>query len=140
MTSMAAFDLPRLAALGEDEIARFRRDGFLVVERILTEDRIAALRERFPLLFAGRFETGIYPDEWYWREGMSLPDVTRHMGNTWKSDLTVGSVVLSPVLARLVCGLAGWDGARSAPTRSGGSRQAPRSEEHTSELQPRQYL
>ena len=47
---MAAFDLPGLAAIGEDEIARFRRDGFLVVERILSEERIAALRERFPLL------------------------------------------------------------------------------------------
>jgi phytanoyl-CoA hydroxylase len=32
---MAAFDLPRLAALGDAEIARFRRDGFLVVERVL---------------------------------------------------------------------------------------------------------
>src|SRR3546814_7264154 len=81
---MAAFDLPRLAAIGEDEIVRFRRDGFLVVERILSEERIAALRERFTPLFAGRFDTGVYPDEWYWREGMSLPDVTRHMANAWK--------------------------------------------------------
>ncbi len=109
---MASFDLPRLAALGEGEIARFRRDGFLVVERILTEDRIAALRERFPLLFAGRFETGVYPDEWYWREGMSLPDVTRHMANAWKADLTVARLALSADIGRAAAVLAGWSGAR----------------------------
>ena len=66
---MAAFDLPRLAALGEDDFARFRRDGVPVVERILPEERTAAMRGRFPLLFAGRFDSGIYPDERYWRRG-----------------------------------------------------------------------
>lgn len=73
---MASFDLPRLAELDEAAIARFQANGFVIVERVLDEDRIAALRERFPKLFAGQFETGVYPDEWYWREGMSLPDVT----------------------------------------------------------------
>jgi ectoine hydroxylase-related dioxygenase (phytanoyl-CoA dioxygenase family) len=109
---MTAFDLPRLAALGEAEIARFRRDGFLVIERILAEDRIAALRERFPLLFAGRFETGIYPDEWYWREGMSLPDVTRHMANAWKADLSVARLALSADIGHAAATLAGWSGTR----------------------------
>ena len=33
---MAAFDLPRLAALGADEIASFRRYGFLDVKRNLS--------------------------------------------------------------------------------------------------------
>ena len=51
------------------------------------------MRDRFPRVFAGKFDTGIYPDEWYWREGMSLPDVTRHMGNAWKSDLTIAKLV-----------------------------------------------
>ena len=35
----------------------------------------AALRSRNtrrPALFAGEFPTGIYPDEWHWREGISL--------------------------------------------------------------------
>jgi phytanoyl-CoA hydroxylase len=109
---MAAFDLPRLASLGAAEIARFRRDGFVVVERILSPDRIEALRERFPLLFAGRFDTGVYPDEWYWREGMSLPDVTRHMANAWKADLTVARLALSADIGRAAAMLAGWSGAR----------------------------
>src|SRR5512138_773670 len=109
---MATFDLPRLATIGAAEIARFRRDGFLVVERILSTGQIEALRERFPKLFAGRFDTGIYPDEWYWREGMSLPDVTRHMANAWKADLGVASLALSAAIGRAASLLAGWSGAR----------------------------
>lgn len=109
---MAAFDLPALDGLDDAAVARFRRDGFLVVERILSPDRIAALRDRFPLVFAGRFDTGIYPDEWYWREGMSLPDVTRHMANAWKADLAIARLALSADLGRAAALLAGWSGTR----------------------------
>jgi ectoine hydroxylase-related dioxygenase (phytanoyl-CoA dioxygenase family) len=109
---MPALALPLPSRLGEPEIARFRRDGFVVVESILSQDRIAALRERFPLLFAGRFDTGVYPDEWYWREGMSLPDVTRHMANAWKSDLGVARLVLSADVGRAAALLTGWPGVR----------------------------
>jgi phytanoyl-CoA hydroxylase len=109
---MTAFDLPRLATISQADIERFRRDGFLIVERFLSEDRIAALRNRFPKLFAGTFDTGIYPDEWYWREGMSLPDVTRHMANAWKADLTVAKLALSADVGHAAARLAGWSGVR----------------------------
>jgi phytanoyl-CoA hydroxylase len=109
---MPAFDLPVFACLGEDDITRFRRDGFLVVEGLLSADRITPLRESFPKLFAGKFDTGIYPDEWYWREGISLPDVTRHMANAWKADLVVAKLALSADLGRAASMLAGWSGAR----------------------------
>ena len=109
---MFAFDLPLFARLGEDDIARFRRDGFLIVERFLSEERVTALRESFPKLFAGKFDTGVYPDEWYWREGMSLPDVTRHMANAWKADLTVAKLALSAGVGRAASLLTGWSGAR----------------------------
>ncbi|BBK41772.1 hypothetical protein STVA_17920 [Allostella vacuolata] len=109
---MAAFDLPLLAHIGEAETDRFRRDGYLVIERFLTEERIAALRDSFPKLFAGKFDTGVYPDEWYWREGMSLPDVTRHMANAWKADLNVAKLALSADIGRAAARLAGWPGVR----------------------------
>lgn len=102
----------RLGTPSDNERNTYSRQGFLVVERVLGTEQIAALRERFPLLFAGKFDTGIYPDEWYWREGMSLPDVTRHMANAWKADLTVARLVLSSSIARHAAALAGWDGAR----------------------------
>jgi phytanoyl-CoA hydroxylase len=109
---MPAFDLPRLSRFADDDIARFHRDGFLIVERCLSADIVAALRESFPKLFAGKFDTGVYPDEWYWREGMSLPDVTRHMANAWKADLTVAKLALSANIGRAASILAGWSGAR----------------------------
>jgi hypothetical protein len=98
---MSSFHLPRIAELDESAIARFREQGYLVVERVLDAGRIAELRDRFPKLFAGQFDTGVYPDEWYWREGMSLPDVTRHMANAWKSDLSVARLALSKDVGRV---------------------------------------
>jgi ectoine hydroxylase-related dioxygenase (phytanoyl-CoA dioxygenase family) len=109
---MSALDLPRLAGISDADVERFRRDGFLIIERFLSEDRIEALRDRFPNLFAGKFDTGVYPDEWYWREGMSLPEVTRHMANAWKADLTVAKLALSVDVGRAASRLAGWSGAR----------------------------
>jgi phytanoyl-CoA hydroxylase len=109
---MLAWEFPVLAHITESEIERFRRDGFLVIERLLASSRITALRESFPKLFGGRFDTGVYPDEWYWREGMSLPDVTRHMANAWKADLTVAKLALSEHIGRAATRLMGWSGAR----------------------------
>jgi len=107
-----AFDLPSLADLREEDLARFCREGFLVFERVLTAGRIDSLRDSFPKLFTGNFETGVYPDEWYWREGMSLPDITRHMSNAWKADLAVAKLALSADLGCADSRLAGWTGAR----------------------------
>ncbi len=77
-----------------------------------TSAQIEALRASFPRIFAGKFDTGVYPDEWYWREGMSLPDVTRHMANAWKSDLTVAKLALSESIGRFAAELSGWDSTR----------------------------
>ncbi|THD02090.1 phytanoyl-CoA dioxygenase family protein [Panacagrimonas perspica] len=109
---MTPYDLPKLSLLTDVDVQRFRRDGFLIVERVLSEDRIALLRDRFPKIFAGQFDTGVYPDEWHWREGMSLPDVTRHMSNAWKADLTIASLALSADIGRAVAQLSGWSGAK----------------------------
>lgn len=109
---MAQSHLSRIPSLTDAHFSRFREDGFLIVENLLDGDLVEALRSRFPLLFAGKFDTGIYPDEWYWREGMSLPDVTRHMANAWKSDMTVATLALSEDIGRIAAALAGWSGAR----------------------------
>lgn len=100
--------------LSTDKMERFARDGFVVIEKLLSEDLTRAVRDRFAPLFAGEFETGVWPDEWYWREGISLPDATRHMSGAWKSDRTVASVSLSAELGRAVSLLSDWPGARIA--------------------------
>ena len=58
---MSAYDLPVLQNqnIGEQDRARFERDGFLVVENFLSPERVDALRGRFEPLFAGRFDTGM---------------------------------------------------------------------------------
>jgi class 3 adenylate cyclase/alpha-beta hydrolase superfamily lysophospholipase len=107
-----SYRLDRLKEISPGDRGRFEADGFLVVERLLEPEHIQNLRSRFPLLFAGKFDTGVYPDEWYWREGMSLPDVTRHMANEWKADLTVAKLALSESIGRFAADLCGWSGAR----------------------------
>jgi phytanoyl-CoA hydroxylase len=51
-----------------------------------------------------------YPDEWHWREGISLPLAFREIVNGWKSDPLVASVARSEDLGQLVTALMGWKG------------------------------
>ena len=99
-------------SLSSAQIKQFQEDGFLIVENFVSPDFAKRLANRMEPLFRGDFETGIYPDEWYWRPGLSLPDVTREMCNAWKCDRTIASLVLSAEIGRLSATLAGWDGAR----------------------------
>lgn len=92
--------------------ARFEEDGFVVVERLIDPTVAHAIRNRFPLLFRGEFDTGVYPDEWHWREGMGREDITREIVNSWKSDRTIASVVLSQRLGQIVTELTEWRGTR----------------------------
>jgi ectoine hydroxylase-related dioxygenase (phytanoyl-CoA dioxygenase family) len=112
MSKTAPIQQNKLSALTQAEFDHFQNSGFLVIENLLEATAVQSLRDRFDPLFRGEFETGIYPDEWYWREGMSLPDVTRHMANAWKSDLTIANLVLSSEIARVGALLMGWDGTR----------------------------
>ena len=98
--------------LTPEQIAQFQADGFLILENFLPSILIPQLIERMNPLFYGKFETGIYPDEWYWRPQLSLPDVTREICNAWKCDLKIASLVLSAEIGRLTATLAGWSGAR----------------------------
>lgn len=96
----------------DDQVRKFDKDGFLIVEDVLDPSALDALRASFPRIFAGDFDTGVYPDEWHWREGMSLPDATRHMGNAWKSDLTVAGLVLSEDIGCAAATLMKWGNIR----------------------------
>ena len=94
------------------QIADFRRDGFLVVERVIEPESAARLASRFGPLFRGEFETGLYPDEWNWREGRDAADLTRQICNAWKSDRTVARAVLHSRVGLWCARLRGWPGAR----------------------------
>jgi phytanoyl-CoA hydroxylase len=75
-------------------------------------DDIAA---KFEGLFAGEFDTGVYPDEWYGRSGMRTPAMTREICNIWKSDSYLArNVMLSRDIHRLAAQLHDWPSSRLA--------------------------
>lgn len=91
------------------------RDGFVAVGQVLSDDEVHKVRSRFEGLFEGKFNTGIYPDEWHWRKGISKPDAFREIVNGWKSDTEVAKISTSPALGELASSLMGWEaGARLA--------------------------
>jgi phytanoyl-CoA hydroxylase len=98
--------------LTEAQCRQFQEDGFLIIENLVPPDLTQQIIERADPIYGGKFETGVFPDEWHWRPGLSLPDVTRQMCNVWKCDLTVASLALSAEIGRLSATLAGWSGAR----------------------------
>ncbi|MEZ5775065.1 MAG: phytanoyl-CoA dioxygenase family protein [Hyphomicrobiaceae bacterium] len=101
-----------MITLIDKDFETFDRDGFLIVENVLDEDMLEAARAHFEPLFSGRFETGLYPDEWNWKTGKDRPDVTRQICNGWKSDRTIASIVLREDVGRACAELRGWSGAR----------------------------
>ncbi|MDH3689223.1 MAG: phytanoyl-CoA dioxygenase family protein [Gammaproteobacteria bacterium] len=94
------------------QIERFRRDGFLIVDQIIDEQTVEALRNSAARLFHGEFETGVAPDEVNWQASTSDPAATRQVCNAWKADLIVASVVLREDIGRAIARLAGWPGSR----------------------------
>ena len=53
----------REVSLTDEQVFQFNQNGFLIIENLIDEEMVDLLRARFELLFAGEFETGIYPDE-----------------------------------------------------------------------------
>lgn len=72
------------------------------------------VRATFEGLFRGDFDTGIYPDEWHWREGISKPDAVREIVNAWKSSRIIADVALREEIGQKAAELMGWEGARLA--------------------------
>ncbi len=101
-----------MLSLSRNQIARFRADGFVIVERLIDGATVEALRDRFARLFRGDFETGVRPDEVNWQEGTGDPTLTRQICNAWKADRTVARVALDEGIGRALAELAGWPGAR----------------------------
>lgn len=92
----------------------FARDGFVPQEGVLDPEECVALHGEFDRLFRGDFDTGVYPDEWHWREGISRPGAFREIVNAWKASDAVAAVALDAAIGRRCAELMGWRGARLA--------------------------
>ncbi|MEE8276689.1 MAG: phytanoyl-CoA dioxygenase family protein [Alphaproteobacteria bacterium] len=98
--------------LSREQTDRFNADGVVMLERIVDEATVEALRASFDRLFRGAFETGVTPDEVNWQEGTGDPSLTRQICNGWKADRTIARVMLREDFGRALAGLSGWPGAR----------------------------
>jgi phytanoyl-CoA hydroxylase len=98
--------------LTQEQINRFHEDGFLIVENLLDQELVDRLVERVEPLFAGEFETGVFPDEWHWNPYLGTPNASAQMTGAWKSDRTLASVILSAKIGQISAALGGWTGTR----------------------------
>ena len=99
--------------LSDEQVDRFHRDGFLIVEEgFVSDSTIEVLRERFDRLFAGEYATGIQPDEVNWKAGRDPGDRTRQICNGWRADDVIAAQVLSEATGRIAAQLMGYSGAR----------------------------
>lgn len=98
--------------ISDSQVTDFERDGFIIVDQIISEEEVALLRERYDQLFKGQWETGLVPDEVNWQEGRDAPDRTRQICNGWKSDRYVASVILQESIGRACAKLGHWPGTR----------------------------
>ena len=71
--------------------SQLSKNGYVKTSHpILTPQACQLLKNQImPKLFRGEFDTGNYPDEWHWREGISMPQAAREMCNSWKSNRTI---------------------------------------------------
>lgn len=56
---------------------------------LLNRHVLDGVRARLPILFRGEFETGVYPDEMHWREGISKDDAPREVSMCNRRDSEV---------------------------------------------------
>jgi len=98
--------------LSADQVEQFREDGLLIVENVLSDDDVEALRARYEYLFRGEFETGVQPDEVNWQEGTSDPTLTRQICNGWKADRTLARILCRSEYGRAIAECMGWPGTR----------------------------
>jgi 2-oxoglutarate-dependent dioxygenase len=99
--------------LSDDQMDRFRRDGFVIVEEgFISDASVEQLREAFDRLFAGEYATGIQPDEVNWKEGRDPEDRTRQICNGWRADDVIAAQVTGERIGRIAAQLMGYPGTR----------------------------
>jgi phytanoyl-CoA hydroxylase len=93
----------------------FQQNGFVRIPPsvfCLDKDAVLEMRDEFDKLFAGQYDTGIYPDEIHWRQGISRENATKEICNGWKARHSIANVVCSKELGKLACQIMGWNCSR----------------------------
>ncbi|TPX30364.1 hypothetical protein SmJEL517_g06054 [Synchytrium microbalum] len=95
-----------------EQVHQFEKNGFVTVQNVFDSTFCQNVNGAVDKCFLGEFETADYPDEWYYREGMTLPYVTREICNGWKSNRTIAKLVLNEAIGKFASTLMKWDGTR----------------------------
>ena len=98
--------------LTDEQVEAFLADGFVIIPEIIDPDLARRALDRFDPMFAGQFETGLYPDGWNWNPKRDDPSLTRQICNGWRADDTIAAQVLSERTGRIAAQLMGYGGAR----------------------------
>jgi len=98
--------------LTNEDVKNFQKDGFLIKYNFINKENLNKLLAKFDPMFKGKFSTGISPDEWNWKYGISKPDLTRQICNAWKSDLLIRSFVCHEIVGETLAKLMMWEGSR----------------------------
>jgi ectoine hydroxylase-related dioxygenase (phytanoyl-CoA dioxygenase family) len=96
----------------DEQLAAYRRDGFLVIQDYMPREELVRVREHFARVFGHDWETGLAPDEVNYTPGVTAPDRTRQLCNVWKSDRTLARTTLSRRNGSFAAALAGAHGMR----------------------------
>ena len=100
------------AKINNKIINQFNKNGYVTLDKFIDLKYINKIIKRTELLFKGKFETGIEPDEWNWRHGRDKNNLTRQICNAWKSDTLIRRFVCHKTIGKCVSKLMGWKGAR----------------------------
>ena len=84
-------------------------DGITNSKREISKNDVFELQVEFAALFDGHYETGICPDEIYWRPGITA---TKEICNAWKASRKIAGIVCGKQLGSLACQLMGWKSSR----------------------------
>lgn len=93
-------------------IARYREDGFLVIDDFITDSEVEMLRDRLERVIDGHFDRVCEPDDYHWKKGRDPDDVTRFMGPVWRCDSVLGRFTFTGDHARVIAELEGLSSIR----------------------------
>ena len=99
-------------AINAPQVNQFNDDGFLIIDQLVDDATVMALRASFDRLFRGEFETGVTPDEVNWQQGSGDPSLTRQICNGWKADREIAKVILREDIGKAIAELGDWPGTR----------------------------
>ena len=81
-----------MVKLTDTQIDQYRKDGFIILDKIIEREEAARLLERYePMFERNEYETGVRPDEVNLPIG--TPPYTKQICNGWRSDLTIAKTV-----------------------------------------------